>query len=355
MLTGNVGEWSEIYVVLRLLADGRITLADSNLSPRPGNYLEIVEVHRNSADGQLKFVIDDDRESIMLEGNNEAICRRSEIHELSVHLFEALVIGGRSIQVPQLDNLLARMRTHQLTAPSTGKTDLQVLVRDGRTGEIFLMAFSVKSQIGGAATLLNASGATNFRYEVKGPRLAIAKLESLGQSPREIISQARTLQVRIDNGKPLNQTFESNLRMVDSGMPQIVATMLYGHFDGEGSQISDVSEFLELKDPIGVGEENAKIFYTHKVKDLLADIALGLTPSKKWDGSYVVNAGYMVVNRFGQVVCLMFEERDVFRQYLFSNTRFERGSRSRHNYGSIVRDSRGSSYLDLNLQIRFVK
>ena len=31
MLTGNKGEWSEIYVLLRLLADGKIYAADSEL------------------------------------------------------------------------------------------------------------------------------------------------------------------------------------------------------------------------------------------------------------------------------------------------------------------------------------
>ena len=32
MLTGNKGEWSEIYVLLRLLADGKIYAADSELN-----------------------------------------------------------------------------------------------------------------------------------------------------------------------------------------------------------------------------------------------------------------------------------------------------------------------------------
>ena len=32
MLTGNRGEWSEIYVLLKLLADGKIYVADSELN-----------------------------------------------------------------------------------------------------------------------------------------------------------------------------------------------------------------------------------------------------------------------------------------------------------------------------------
>ena len=35
MLTGNKGEWSEIYVFLKLLADGRLNAADANLNAIP--------------------------------------------------------------------------------------------------------------------------------------------------------------------------------------------------------------------------------------------------------------------------------------------------------------------------------
>jgi type II restriction enzyme len=84
-------------------------------------------------------------------------------------------------------------------------------------------------------------------------------------------------------------------------------------------------------------------------------MALGMTPSKKWDGSYIVNAGHLIVNKHGQVVCLLFDHRDVFREYLFLNTKFDRGSRTRHNYGAIRRNVEGLVFLDLNLQIRFIK
>lgn len=356
MLVGNVGEWSEIFVVFRLLGDGYIRLANSDLSSKEDSYLSVVEVHRNSPMGQLRFAIDElDRESIRIVGSDEIICTRTEILQSAQHLFDALATGGNAIQLPQLEDLLARMRTHQLAAPSTGKTDLSVLVRDGRTGGLSLMSFSIKSQVGGAATLLNASGATNFCYPITGTESNIKALESLGREPQKIISYARDNDMVIHNGRPVNAIFESNLRMVDSGMPTIIAGMLLGHFAGEGTLISDVIEYLEAVDPLGVGDSDASTFYPHKIKDLLVDLALGLTPSKRWNGLYVVNAGHLIVTKLGQVVCLLFDDRDVFREYLFSNTKFERGSRTRHKYGSVRRDSTGAAFLDLNLQIRFAK
>lgn len=356
MLAGNVGEWSEIFVVLRLLGDGQINFANSDLSPKAEVHLSVVEVHRNGPMGQLSFVIDDnDRELIRIAGSDEIVCTRTEIVEAANQLFEALKIGGSSIQVPQLESLLARMRTYQLAAPSTGKTDLSVVVRDGRTGGLSLMSFSVKSQVGGAATLLNASGATSFRYPVLGTASDIQSLEALGQEPQQIIAYSREHNIQIGPGQPLNATLKNNLRMVDSGMPAIVSVMLFGHFAGEGTLLSDVAEYLEVIDPLEIGDLNASTFYTHKIKDLLVDIALGMTPSKKWDGSYIVNAGHLIVTKNGQVACLLFDDRDVFREYLFSNTKFDRGSRTRHNYGAVGRDDDGVAFLDLNLQIRFVR
>ena len=41
MLTGNKGEWSEIYVFLKLLADGKLYSADENLEIIENIYYEI--------------------------------------------------------------------------------------------------------------------------------------------------------------------------------------------------------------------------------------------------------------------------------------------------------------------------
>lgn len=42
MLSGNKGEWSEIYVLFKLLSDGRLYAADSDLNKLEKKFLEIV-------------------------------------------------------------------------------------------------------------------------------------------------------------------------------------------------------------------------------------------------------------------------------------------------------------------------
>ena len=45
-LTGNKGEWSEIYVLLRLLGDGKIYSADENIKKNEDVYIPILKIFR---------------------------------------------------------------------------------------------------------------------------------------------------------------------------------------------------------------------------------------------------------------------------------------------------------------------
>jgi hypothetical protein len=57
MITGNKGEWSEIYVFLKLLADGKLNAADANLNAIPGVYYPIIKILRQEAAERREFVI----------------------------------------------------------------------------------------------------------------------------------------------------------------------------------------------------------------------------------------------------------------------------------------------------------
>ena len=89
--------------------------------------------------------------------------------------------------------------------------------------------------------------------------------------------------------------------------------------------------------------------------NLLLDSALGMTPAKEWTGRYDANGGYLVVKKDGDIVCYHFYNRNDVEDYLFCNTRFERASRSRYNFGSLYCGDDGEAYIKLNLQIRFTK
>lgn len=122
--------------------------------------------------------------------------------------------------------------------------------------------------------------------------------------------------------------------------------------------VSDIKEAVErvaLQNPFSFTGKNVNSFYEHKMKVLLLDAALGMTPAKEWNGRYDANGGYIVVRKDGEIVCYHFYNRNDVEDYLYYNTRFERASRSRYRFGSLFRGEDGNVYMRLNLQIRFKK
>lgn len=81
----------------------------------------------------------------------------------------------------------------------------------------------------------------------------------------------------------------------------------------------------------------------------------GMTSAKEWNGHYDANGGYLVVKSDGDIVCYHFYNKNDIEDYLYNNTRFDRASRSRYDFGSLYRDEDGAVYMKLNLQIRFKK
>ena len=60
MLSGNKGEWSEIYVFLKLLGEGRLNAADADLNAIPNVYYPIIKILRQESGKKREYLIDTD-------------------------------------------------------------------------------------------------------------------------------------------------------------------------------------------------------------------------------------------------------------------------------------------------------
>ena len=139
-------------------------------------------------------------------------------------------------------------------------------------------------------------------------------------------------------------------------MPRFIADcLLLNNMPDSVSEIKGVVERIAARNPFVFTGKNVESFYEHKMKVLLLDAALGMTPAKEWNGRYDASGGYIVVRTDGEIVCYHFYDRNDVEDYLYCNTRFERASRERYEYGSLFRGDDGDVYIRLNLQIRFKK
>ena len=178
----------------------------------------------------------------------------------------------------------------------------------------------------------------------------ITDLNKLG--PKDLLRDLASKNIKIELFEMHNQQFETNLKMIDSQMPQIIASLMLAYYSGRGTTLADLVKVITADDQLNYGKAASEI-YSHKVKTMLTDVALGMTPSRRWTGDYDATGGYIIVKSDGEVVCFHAYNREAFKDYLLNTTKMETASRSRHDFGHLYRDGKNLQ-IDLNLQIRFI-
>lgn len=357
MITGNKGEWSEAYVLLRLLAQGRIYAADENLEQIDDMYFPILKILREESEdkkGEYSIKPFEKRVDIFINGKLLHSFPQEQFSFEADFLYKKIVEGGnRAFAIQRSEDFLRVIGCERLAAPSSDKTDITMQIHDIQTGYSPVCGFSIKSEIGNAPTLINATGATNFIYEVEGLSdeqidaiNAIDTKTKIKDRMNRIFGEATSVKfVRVNS-----DTFANNLMLIDSRLHEIVAESLVVHYRDGFGKCREVVNVLEETNPLGFPSSG---FYEYKFKELLCCAALGMTPATVWDGHDEANGGYIVVTSAGNVLAYHIYNRDFFKEYLMNNTKYERGSTTRHGFASLYKED-GKTYLKLNLQIRFI-
>jgi len=357
MLTGNKGEWSEVYVFLKLLADGRLNAADANLNAIPNIYYPIIKILRQENLTSREYRINGNI-IIVDDSNNELLdLPIGEFVVRSQQLFNELRNAeGRSFAFTDIEIFLNRIDINSLTALKTDKSDIRVVVHDLNTGMQPRLGFSIKSMLGGNSTLFNPGNTTNFIYEILGEgELNIAEINAIETTPKiaNRISEirARGFEVKFQNIQ--SATLQLNLQLIDSDLPQILAELLLLKYSTPGlALLAPTLGQLTLNNPLHFDLSQGHPFYEYKIKNFLTDSALGMTPATMWTGQYDATGGIIIVKANGELVCYHIYNRNEFQNYLLNNTRLEQASTSRYNFGDLYREN-GRTFLKLNLQVRF--
>lgn len=358
-ITGNKGEWSEIYTLFRLLGEGKVHAGDANLN-KLGLYYPIINIIREESK-RYEYKPNQNKHIVVIDenGHQYACISIDKFMEESRTMLDTIKEANqRTFAVPSAECFMGKIGCTRLKAPSRDKADIHIVIHDLRTQMTPLLGFSIKSQLGSASTLLNATEATNIRYLVDGERMSDVELNEINSIkdhlPRMAALHDRGYKLKYSDIE--HQTFKNNLLFLDTCMPEFVAACLIcDSMPNSTSKISDAVKIVAQQNPFGFTGNDTTAFYEHKMKVLLLDTALGMTPAREWKGRYEANGGYLVVRRDGEIVCYHFYNRNDVEDYLFNNTRFERASRSRHHFGSLYRGEDGNVYIKLNLQIRFCK
>jgi HpaII restriction endonuclease len=357
MLSGNKGGWSEIYVFLKLLAEGKVHAADAHLNEIPNVYYPIIKILREEGNKKRGYLLDSSVKVI-----DEAILQAlfsvpvSEFALKAQALFQDLqIVKGRAFSLPHMDSFLDGIDVNMLSATNKDKADIWLVVHDLYTGMQPQLGFSIKSMLGKDATLFNASQATNFIYELIGDGLLdIAALNKIVAAPKitnrinAIQQQGFKLQFVGNQSKML----KLNLQLIDGDLPKILAELLLIRYQQGISSISELIQQLTLSNPLDYDLSEKHPFYAYKIKNFLTDAALGMVAARLWTGHYDATGGIIIVKENGDLVCYHIYNRNEFQTYLMDNTKHEQASTKKHGFGDVYEEN-GKYFIKLNLQIRF--
>jgi hypothetical protein len=314
-------------------------------------------VLRDETNGTFEFSYDKDL-VIVKNGEKEIRISILEFQKQAYFLLTKLKEKtNATFSIPEIESFINSFDSNSLKAKSTVKSDIRIVIHDRRTSTNPELGFSIKSQLGGASTLLNAGKTTNFIFKINNYSLSqnqvleINEIETRSKI-KDRIEKIAELGGILEFQKTESSVFGNNLILIDSALPKIIAESLHLFFTSTFSTILELTSKISIINPLQYNLETNHPFYSYKIKRFLTDIALGMMPSKVWTGELDATGGYLVVKENGEVLCYHIYNRNEFEDYLFTNTKLETASSTRHEFGKIYEEN-GQMYFKLNLQIRF--
>ena len=356
MIAGNKGEWSEIYALFKLLGDKQLFTGDADLNKVEEIFYPIIKIIRNESGGNFEYQLDGDL--VIITGGVETLrIPVITFSQQAVKLLAKIKGSTGSFSIPDVEEFMTSINCQSLKAKATSKTDIRIVIHDQRINQNAELGFSIKSQLGGEATLLNAGKTTNFIYKIENFNPTPTQIKTINEIEtrskiKDRIAQINNLGGNLNYVTLENDIFKNNLVLIDSLLPNILSEILKSFFNSNLSTIQHLSDNVNAVNPLKYDNQFAHTFYEYKIKRFLTDVALGMMPSKVWTGIYDATGGYLVVKENGEILCYHIYNRNQFEDYLFVNTKLETASSTRHEFGKVYQQN-GEFYFKLNLQIRF--
>lgn len=232
---------------------------------------------------------------------------------------------------------------------SNVKGDLEANVLDNKSSKIVNINYNIKSSLGSPATLLNSSNNTNFIYEITNIDDNLMNQSNSINTRTKLLDRCNLLKnnnARISFVKVESDTFDYNLKMIDSNLNNILANILYLSYEKNEKDISNLMNLISNN----TDEYN---FYKKKIGDFANSVTFGMRAGEKWNGKNEVNGGIILVTKTGEVYLLdLIYFKDIVNKYLIENIKLDSPSSSRYKMFDIYKEN-SKYYFKLNLQVRF--
>ena len=352
-------EWGELYAFFRLLADGSVHAGTPDGQKNETLCWPVAMIQREEHGGTRQYKVESENIHIVGENMDKRV-PREDFATVADLILEA-VKQSKEYDVTSPDGVeefLDEVAIYDLEAKTDDRTDFYVAFYDVNTP---LVGFCVRSRLSQMFPLLDGGRTANFKFEQTGVKFATPTVNKINAFGEEEDVVGRMLMIeRLGGGLKFNDAadkiFRSNLSMIDLHFPRVLGEMCRAmHLEGI-TRVSELTEYIKQLNPLKIKDEliTKHRYYEYKMKQFLMALALGMRPAKMFNGTDSAIAGFLMVDGQGGVVCYQKADRDTFADFLYQNTRLEKGSTAKDKYGYLEKEN-GVYYFKLNLKIGLVK
>ncbi|WP_300814289.1 HpaII family restriction endonuclease [uncultured Bacteroides sp.] len=365
-------ELGEIYTFFRLLADGRVSLGTSQGVKDETQYWPIAMIQREEHDGTRRYYVEADEVRIVsgtlersgsftANGETEACFPREDFDAAAADILDLLKsVAGEEVEVPEeLEGFFDALNIYHLEARTEDRTDFSIAFW---SPDAPLTGFCVRCRLSPMNPLLDGGRTANLKLEQSGIKFSVPtvnKVNALPESPTEVAERMMMIERLggvLKYADVADRVFRCNLLMIDLHFPRMLAEMVrLMHLDGT-TRVSELTERIKEMNPLKIKDELIQKhgFYEFKMKQFLLALALGMRPAKIYNGTDSAVEGMLLTTGSGEVLCYHQSQRRVFADFLYLNSRFEKGALEKDKYGFLEREN-GTYYFKLNVKIGLVK
>jgi type II restriction enzyme len=250
MLSGNKGEWSEIYTLFKLLGDKQLFGGDANLNKIEDLFYPIIKIIRTESGGNFEYEIDGDL-VIISGGVEELRVSIQDFKDQAANLLNTIKDSTGSFKIPETELFMNSINCGTLKAKATSKTDILIVIHDPKINQKAELGFSIKSKLGGEATLLNAGKTTNFIFEVKNLNSIESDIFEINSIESRNKIQDRLSSI-VEKGGVLvfdsleQAVFKNNLVLIDSLLPNIIAEIIKLFFTTALTSVKSLTDAITI-------------------------------------------------------------------------------------------------------------
>ncbi|RZK02279.1 MAG: HpaII family restriction endonuclease [Flavobacterium sp.] len=270
MITGNKGEWSEVYALFKLLGDKQLHPGNREIKKIQNLVYPILRILRTEVKGNFEYSIED--AIVVISGNDEVFrIPIAEFQERAKYLLTEIKRNSGTFSVPEIEDFMRSINCLSLKASSSAKTDITIVVHDQRTGLQPSLGFSIKSQLGNPSTLLNAGETTNFIFKIVGAKISEQQIIDINNISSRSKIKDRIIEIKNNGGnfefvKTQKTIFSNNLILIDSLLPQILSNIVFNFYSSTHSNTEDLVKLTEDENPLKFN----RLLTLSKIKRLVA-------------------------------------------------------------------------------------